>query len=306
MMVVHTTAEDVYTRMWCVHEVDEALEAGIRVRGAMSQQFRAQFVGPASERLLDLRTESASCRCPADELMLRAAIEAKPGGFGRLDEVILKFRRQMFAAEEAAMLQQAEVRRARERRRALLPQAPTETSASAVAPCSVVSARRALRSFAAVLRGPASGSAFEVSHGAAGIDYFVSHSWQTPWRAKAWALLYTMSLIPAVAVAMLSDVAVHVATRVLGLRGGVLHFCEVISLDARTQYCLTANFIVACITFPLMLVLAPHVPGLLRMNLYISVLRRPRRRVAAGRDPQRESHIAELEENGPPLGARVF
>jgi len=45
MIVVHTTAQDVYTRMWCVHEVDEALEADLTVRGAMSQKFRTKFIG---------------------------------------------------------------------------------------------------------------------------------------------------------------------------------------------------------------------------------------------------------------------
>jgi hypothetical protein len=143
MVVVHTTAEDVYTRMWCVHEVDEALEASIKVRGAMSQRYRAKFRGRASvsESMLDLQTERATCSFQDDERMLRETIQRKPGSFDRLDEVILKFRREMFAAEEAELLQKTQTQLVR---------------SAELSVVRVVSGSRLLRRGASILRWPAS------------------------------------------------------------------------------------------------------------------------------------------------------
>jgi hypothetical protein len=182
MMVVHTTAQDVYTRMWCVHEVDEALEANITVRGAMSQRFRAKFIGQASVELLDLRTNKAKCSDPADEAMLREAINKKPGSFQRLDEVILAFRRKMFEAEERALTAE----------RVMGDQQGNERLLRAVP------GNRLLGFGAQMLWRTENREVYKESQSAVEIDYFVSHSQQASWKSKGWALLFTTAVLPAV------------------------------------------------------------------------------------------------------------
>jgi hypothetical protein len=142
MVVVHTTAEEVYSRMWCAHEVAEALEAGVKMRGAMSQRFQTKFEGTASQVWLDVRTERATCRFQDDERMLREAIQRKPGSFGRLDEVILQFRREMFAMEE------------------LLHETQTQLVRSAERSVRVVRRSRLLRQGQSILRWPASSGTY--------------------------------------------------------------------------------------------------------------------------------------------------
>lgn len=70
----------------CVHEVDEALEAGLTVRGI--GDFAAYGLG-------DANTAEATCGFPDDDRRIRSAIQSKQGGYQRLNVVITKFRQAM-------------------------------------------------------------------------------------------------------------------------------------------------------------------------------------------------------------------
>ena len=82
MLVVHTTKVDPYTRLWCVHEIDEALDSKLHVRG----------IGTYSVGGRNVSTQSAKCGDPGDETRIRAAIESKTGGYVHLDNAISAFR----------------------------------------------------------------------------------------------------------------------------------------------------------------------------------------------------------------------
>eukprot|EP00435_Cladocopium_sp_Y103_P010442 s2088_g2.t1 len=82
MLVVHTTKADPYERLWCVHEIDEALDSKLYVTA----------VGTYSPGGRTVRTQSAKCGHPADENRIRAVIEGKAGGYERLDRTICAFR----------------------------------------------------------------------------------------------------------------------------------------------------------------------------------------------------------------------
>eukprot|EP00435_Cladocopium_sp_Y103_P016776 s2900_g4.t1 len=82
MLVVHTTKADPYDRLWCVHEIDEALDSKLFVTA----------IGTYSVGGRNVCTRSAKCGHPADEERIRAVIERKSGGYERLDSAIKAFR----------------------------------------------------------------------------------------------------------------------------------------------------------------------------------------------------------------------
>ena len=82
MLVVHTTKADPYDRLWCVHEVDEALESKLFVTAIGTYSLGGRAVC----------TRRAKCGHAADEARIRAVIESKDGGYERLDRTIKAFR----------------------------------------------------------------------------------------------------------------------------------------------------------------------------------------------------------------------
>ena len=82
MLVVHTTKADPYDRLWCVHEVDEALESKLFVTAIGTYSLGGRTVC----------TRRAKCGHAADEARIRAVIESKDGGYERLDRTIKAFR----------------------------------------------------------------------------------------------------------------------------------------------------------------------------------------------------------------------
>eukprot|EP00930_Biecheleria_cincta_P073303 TRINITY_DN6060_c0_g2_i1.p1 TRINITY_DN6060_c0_g2~~TRINITY_DN6060_c0_g2_i1.p1 ORF type:complete len:775 (+),score=124.40 TRINITY_DN6060_c0_g2_i1:180-2504(+) len=119
MVVLHTTCAELYDRLWCVHEIDEALEQGVTVKPACSGRYSMvhSLVDYLMERgtyepgVVDLQfevfTEQAECSCHEDTLRIRQAVEAKNGGYKRLDSLITTFRRDMLkgAVEKWSMLE---------------------------------------------------------------------------------------------------------------------------------------------------------------------------------------------------------
>ena len=88
--VIHTTTFELYTRTWCVHEVDECLLAKLEVKGLFDMYAWApEMFGDA----LTLDTSTSHCRPEDKEYLFPLIIDR--GGFARLDENIKSFRRIM-------------------------------------------------------------------------------------------------------------------------------------------------------------------------------------------------------------------
>jgi len=94
MFVVHTSTADLYTRLWCVHEIDEALRIPIPVRAAASDEWMRDPAGGSLETF-NFNTERAECGFPEDDEMIRKCIH-EHGGFAALDKVIRRFRLEIF------------------------------------------------------------------------------------------------------------------------------------------------------------------------------------------------------------------
>merc|ERR1711972_306180 len=109
MVVLHTSTAELYDRLWCVHEIDEALERGVVVRPACSARFSlAQSLMRAVAKsdgympgVADfmVRTKNAACGSVEDTVRIRTEIEAKNGGYDRLDKVINVFRNKMLEGD---------------------------------------------------------------------------------------------------------------------------------------------------------------------------------------------------------------
>lgn len=93
MRVVHTTAYEVYVRLWTVHEVDEGKAAGIEMKGICDMRT---FKSKHFKKALNLDTRLAQCRAE-DKPMLDKKIEDR-GGYDRLNQVIKKFRTEMLVS----------------------------------------------------------------------------------------------------------------------------------------------------------------------------------------------------------------
>lgn len=107
VVAVHTTAANLYTRLWCVHEVERAhAQDDILVRAAMSDEYleamtdrvkmMQKFGAPGKECLeaagVYVSTAQARCSQRADELMLVEQVMRQVGSFRILDDIISKFR----------------------------------------------------------------------------------------------------------------------------------------------------------------------------------------------------------------------
>ena len=86
MLVVHTTRADPYDRLWCVHEIDEALESKLYVVAVGCYVLGGRT---------SVSTSDAKCGHAADEQRIRASIESKDGSYDRLDATIRAFRNTM-------------------------------------------------------------------------------------------------------------------------------------------------------------------------------------------------------------------
>eukprot|EP00747_Dinoflagellata_sp_TGD_P221256 gnl/TRDRNA2_/TRDRNA2_93111_c0_seq1.p1 gnl/TRDRNA2_/TRDRNA2_93111_c0~~gnl/TRDRNA2_/TRDRNA2_93111_c0_seq1.p1 ORF type:complete len:560 (-),score=126.87 gnl/TRDRNA2_/TRDRNA2_93111_c0_seq1:185-1864(-) len=107
MLSVHTTQADLYSRLWCAHEVDRAInQEDLKVAAAMSNQYIADLVRRADLFLemgvkfeewqdaagINVSTIKAKCSSFDDERMLVGQIMMQDGAFARLDTVIRRFR----------------------------------------------------------------------------------------------------------------------------------------------------------------------------------------------------------------------
>jgi len=111
MCCLHTTKADLYTRLWCVHEMDVAqCNPDVEVRMAMSVEYireverRVKLFSAAGQFGMDallkaagvaVDTMTAQCSNPIDEEMLIKAILQGEDGFEGLDRRILDLRRKM-------------------------------------------------------------------------------------------------------------------------------------------------------------------------------------------------------------------
>lgn len=104
MIVVHTAESELYTRLWCVYEINTALSCGVSTTAAVSFSYAAktmerlrkaeehQDADSSPLRLaFSVDTEKAVCKTAADSEMIRARISAA-GGYKSLNETIYGFR----------------------------------------------------------------------------------------------------------------------------------------------------------------------------------------------------------------------
>jgi len=110
IVALHTSTEDFYERLCCLHEVDESLANKIPVRCATSKAYVAQTVRKAETlikegfdfeyclaRLTVVMSEDAKCSCEDDGIML-GCLKAK-GGFPRLNRDMKDFRKRALPRE---------------------------------------------------------------------------------------------------------------------------------------------------------------------------------------------------------------
>jgi len=100
MIVIQTTKAELYSRLWCVYEIGEALENEVRVEPACSDAYAEQVMAQfrvRRESAWAAQTSCARCSSAADEKMIRINVCVK-GGFDRLDKVIEDFRYGMLKA----------------------------------------------------------------------------------------------------------------------------------------------------------------------------------------------------------------
>ena len=90
MVVVHTSKQEIYSRLWCVYEISEALSARTSVNIAYSMEYVNKHAGNL-ESMLRARTRDACCAKDSDENYIRDRVE-KSGGWNVLDRKIFSFR----------------------------------------------------------------------------------------------------------------------------------------------------------------------------------------------------------------------
>ena len=101
MFIIHTTISEVYERLWCVHEADEAIEAMIEIYGAFDP---ASWNAKALKSIVtSFSTESAECQGESDKDMLTNLVNDR-GGFDRLDSIVRDVRQQSITDLEAVNL----------------------------------------------------------------------------------------------------------------------------------------------------------------------------------------------------------
>jgi len=93
MLVVHTSTADLYERLWCVHELDEALSHSVKVAGAFSGAYSLDdVIDRNSGKIKKIDTANAECGNQRDKDYIRNLILAKDGGFDGLDSRIEELR----------------------------------------------------------------------------------------------------------------------------------------------------------------------------------------------------------------------
>jgi len=101
MFIIHTTISEVYERLWCVHEVDEAIEAKIEIYGAFDP---ASWNAKALKSITtSFSTKSSICQGESDKEMLTNLVNCR-GGFDRLDCIVRDVRQQSIKDLEAVNL----------------------------------------------------------------------------------------------------------------------------------------------------------------------------------------------------------
>ncbi|CAE8655431.1 unnamed protein product [Polarella glacialis] len=98
MVALHTTTDDLYSRLWCVHEVERAIvEEDVEIKASMSQKYINLMVGRV-EQFLGLGATLNDCFRAAgvqdDEEKLVKLILQQANGFDGLDKVVEDFRRE--------------------------------------------------------------------------------------------------------------------------------------------------------------------------------------------------------------------
>eukprot|EP00971_Amphidinium_carterae_P322337 6406596-Amphidinium_carterae.1 len=114
MLAVHTTREDLYSRLWCVYEVASARkERGVEVWAAFSEPYVAQtldcmrvyreagFDGASCKRAASVACSTASAKCSSKADMQRIISEVNKveKGFHALDALIQDFREENLPVE---------------------------------------------------------------------------------------------------------------------------------------------------------------------------------------------------------------
>jgi hypothetical protein len=108
MLAIHTSKSDLYERLWCVHEVDKAIDEKKEPVAAFSAEYAKdienkynaviEFGGEDADAMdragITVRSGQAECSRPEDTQMLLKEVLSKKGGFRRIDEVVSNFRRQ--------------------------------------------------------------------------------------------------------------------------------------------------------------------------------------------------------------------
>lgn len=115
MLAIHMTQADLYERLWCVSEVDEALEANVAVVAVFSEAYKKDFhrrynmvikANGSNHDAMEaagLTVHSARAKChPRDEQRLIEQV-LRNGGFQRIDKAVTEFRqREVFNVIMAA------------------------------------------------------------------------------------------------------------------------------------------------------------------------------------------------------------
>ncbi|CAE8659817.1 unnamed protein product [Polarella glacialis] len=109
MVALHTTTDDLYSRLWCVHEVERAIvEEDVEIKASMSQKYIDLMVGRVEQFLglgatlndcfraagVQVQTAKARCSSKDDEEKLVKLILQQANGFDGLDKVVEDFRRE--------------------------------------------------------------------------------------------------------------------------------------------------------------------------------------------------------------------
>ena len=96
MVVIHTSASEVYERLWCVFEIGKASLEGVPIRAASSFTYVQAQTGKSKESLRVL-TENARCSVPEDEERIRELLVSEFGGAQMLNSTIWEFRMAMMS-----------------------------------------------------------------------------------------------------------------------------------------------------------------------------------------------------------------
>jgi len=97
MLVIHTSRAELYGRLWCVYEVNEAISSDVPSRAAVSMNYLIDYHDRISrswtkDELCSVATQQAACYSVQDMRMIKEKIE-KTHGFSKLDSAIFNFRK---------------------------------------------------------------------------------------------------------------------------------------------------------------------------------------------------------------------